>query len=132
MPLLAKAQSLLRNLFHSWTVEADLDEEIDSYVEMAADEKIRAGMRPEEARRAVRVELGGVEQVKERVREERLGAWVYSVQSDCRYAFRQFRKNPGFTAVAVLTLYNRDLQRRLWRFAPAVAVLRSQPHYVHP
>src|SRR5207302_8849837 len=50
------------------------------------------------------IELGGIEQVKEQVREERLGNWLHSVLSDCRYGFRQLRKNPGATAVMAFTL----------------------------
>jgi len=65
---------------------------------------MRAGMAPKEAQRAARIELGGIEQVKEQIREERIGNWLHSVISDCRYGIRQLRKNPGFTAVAVMTL----------------------------
>src|SRR6266699_3189248 len=104
MPLFVKGRSFLRNLFSSRRMETDLDEEIHSHLEMLAEENIRAGMPPNEAHRAARIELGGIEQVKEQVREERLGNWLHSVLSDCRYAFRQLRKNPGATAVMVFTL----------------------------
>ena len=104
MPLFVKARSFLRNLFLSRRVEADLDQEVHAHLEMLTEENIRAGMPPKEAQRAARIELGGIEQVKEQVRQKRTGNWLPSVISDCRYGLRQLRKNPGFTAVAVLTL----------------------------
>src|SRR5437667_3119503 len=104
MPILLKARSFLRNLFPSRSMEEDLDEEIHSHLEMLTAEKIRAGKTPEQARRAARIELGGIEQVKEQVRAERLGGWLPSVLADSRYALRQLRKNPGLTVVAVVTL----------------------------
>jgi predicted permease len=104
MPLFAKARSFLRNLFTARRVETDLDQEVRSHLELLIDDNIRAGMSPGEAQRAARIELGGFEQVKAQVREERLGNWVHSIVSDFRYGLRQLYKNPGFTFVAVVTL----------------------------
>ena len=104
MPLLAKARSLLRNFFSSRRVEADLDQEVHAHLEMLTEENIRAGVPPQEAQRAARMELGGIEQVKEQVRQERMGNWLGSVVSDCRYSLRQLRRSPGTTAVMVFTL----------------------------
>jgi putative ABC transport system permease protein len=104
MPLLVKVQSFLRNLFLFRRVDADLDQEVHTQLEILTEENLRAGMPPEEARRAARIEFGGIEQVKEEVREKRIGNWVHSVISDCRYGLRQLRKNPGATTVMVFTL----------------------------
>jgi putative ABC transport system permease protein len=104
MPLFVKLRSLLRNLFLSRRVELDFDQEVHAHLELLTEENIRAGMSQKEAQRTARVELGGVEQVKEQVREKRMGNWLHSVMSDCRYGARQFHKNLGFTLVAVLTL----------------------------
>ena len=104
MPLFVKVRSFLRNLFLSRRVEADLDDEVRAHLELTTAENIHAGMAPEEARRAALIELGGVEQVKEQVRDERRANWVQSVISDCRFGVRQLRKNPGFSVVAVIAL----------------------------
>jgi putative ABC transport system permease protein len=104
MGLLAHLAEAFNALFRRGRVEAELDEEVRFHLEMEIEKNLRAGMTPEEARRLARLRFGGVEQVKEEVREESGVRWLEDVLLDLRYAVRQLRRNPGFAAVAVLTL----------------------------
>jgi putative ABC transport system permease protein len=100
----ARLTSLFRNLSRKQENEQELDQEVSSYLDLLTEEKIQSGMTPESARRAARLELGGVEQVKEQVRDVRAGAWMETVLQDLRYGLRVLRNNPGFSALVVLTL----------------------------
>jgi putative ABC transport system permease protein len=104
MPLLPRLSSLCRNLFHKARKEQELTEEIDAYLEMLIEQKIKEGLNPEEARRAALIELGGREQVKEKVREVSAGHQLETLWQDLRYALRMLRRNPGFATVGALTL----------------------------
>ena len=109
MALWPRLKSSLRNLLlepraQSRCEEDPLEEELRAYVEMVADERIAAGMSAAEARRTVLAEFGGIEQVKQAVRDRRAGAAVELFWQDVRFGMRQLRRNPGFTIAAVSAL----------------------------
>jgi hypothetical protein len=94
----------LRSLVRKEKVCQELDEELDGFLEMAIEEKMKEGMSRQEAGRAVRLERGSLEVAKELVGSTGWESFVETIWQDLRFGLRMFRKNPGFTAVAVLTL----------------------------
>ena len=96
--------SAWRNLFRRKDRERDLDAELVSYVDLLVRDKINAGLSPADARRAALLETGGIDQVKENVRDVRAGALFDHALRDVRYALRALKRSPGFAAAAILAL----------------------------
>ncbi len=85
-------------------MKQDIDEELRFHIEQRAAENIAKGMTPEEAARDARKRFGNVQSVREECRDVRDASFGEATWRDIRFTFRQLLKNPGFTAVAVLTL----------------------------
>jgi predicted permease len=97
-------QAFWRNTFRRKRLDEELDEEVHGYLAMVAAENLRRGMVPEDALREARLELGGVEHVKQGIRDIRIGVSMDGLMQDIRYAFRTLSRNLAFSSVVVLTL----------------------------
>jgi predicted permease len=100
----SRVKAAVLNLLHKGRIELDLDAEVRAYVEAVTEEMIAAGMTPSEARRVALAEAGGIEPIKQAVRDHRAGADVELLWKDMRYGLRQLRRNPAFSWTAVITL----------------------------
>src|SRR4051812_17662096 len=99
--------SILRRITNLWRrerLDADIEEELRSHLEMAAEDAERVGMSPEEARLAARRRFGNELLIRERTAEADIALALDDVWRDLRHAFRQLGRAPAFTATAVVTL----------------------------
>ncbi len=94
----------LRNLLRKRPAEEELAREIASHLALLEDDFRMRGMTPEDARRAARQAIGGVEQTKQSHRDERSILWLEQTGQDLRHACRTLARNPGFTFAAMITL----------------------------
>src|SRR5438094_1039647 len=94
----------LAALFRRRGLEADLDAELRSHLEMAVELNLRKGMSAEDARREALRSFGGVEQTKENYRDQRGLPMIETTLQDLRFGLRMLRRSPGFSALAILCL----------------------------
>jgi hypothetical protein len=94
----------LGGLFNRDSRDREFSEELASHVALHMEDNLRSGMTPEEARRAARIRLGGVESVKETMREQRGFPVIDSFLRDVRHSLRGLRRDRAFALTAILTL----------------------------
>ena len=104
MSFLSTVLARIRALRRRAQADRDLDDELRAYVDARAAAYERRGLAPAEARRAALIEIEGVEQVKEKVRDVRIGSALAAAGRDARYGARVLWRSPGYALVVVMTL----------------------------
>jgi putative ABC transport system permease protein len=94
----------LRSLFQSAQADQELDDELRDHLERKTQEYVAQGVTQEEAHRRARLDLGGIEQTKEKCRDARRVNWIQDFVQDLHVGLRLLHKSAGFTVVAIVTL----------------------------
>ncbi|HEX4029119.1 MAG TPA: ADOP family duplicated permease [Terracidiphilus sp.] len=118
-------------LFGAGRLDADLDEELRSHLELATEENRRRGMAAEEARTAALRAFGGVAQTREAYRTQRGMPWLETLAGDARYGLRQLKRDRGFTLTVLLTLAL-AIGANTAIFSVVNALLLESLPYAHP
>jgi len=104
MTIFSSIRTLLAFLFRRPQVEQEMEEELRLHLRSRADDLEKSGLPRAEAERRARIEFGGYQRYKEECREALGTRLLGELIADLRYGLRQLRRNPGFAAVAILTL----------------------------
>jgi putative ABC transport system permease protein len=104
MGVSSRIRSVWRTLARGRRLDEELDSELRDYVDALVERRVRAGQARADAARAVLLEIGGLEQVREQVREVRMGRLLEETGRDIGYAWRGLRRSPAFTTAALITL----------------------------
>ena len=93
-----------RSLFQRNKMEREMESEMRFHIALETERNIQRGLKPQDAHRAALRDFGGVERIKEECRDVSRLMWLESFWQDCRHSVRSWRRNPGYTLLAVLTL----------------------------
>src|SRR5207248_5790272 len=104
MPRLRAWFCRLLGLVRKQRRETEMNAELQQHLDALTERNIVAGMSPKEARNAALREFGGVEQIKETAREQRVWMWADEFLQDVRFGARMLLRTPGFSLLVILCL----------------------------